>query len=71
MISQNESGHESQFLGRLIRSPGFLSRRTGSGALKKEKSILDFQGEKDKCSFLRCFVLVNIIMYLARGHVSA
>ena len=35
-----------------------------------EKSVWGSQGEKDKCSFLHCFVLVNITVYLARGHVS-
>jgi len=35
-----------------------------------EKWVWGSQGEKDKCSFLHCFVLVNITMYLARGHVS-
>ena len=60
---------ESQFLGRLIRSPGF-PRRKGSGALEKEKGVWGSQGEKDKRSFLCCFVLVNITMHLAWGHVS-
>ena len=30
-----------------------------------EKWVWGSQGEKDKCSFLHCFVLVNITMYLA------
>ena len=38
-----EDGTESQFLGRLIRSPGFLRRRRrrreGSRALEKEKGV--------------------------------
>ena len=59
---------ESQFLGRLIRSHGFLRRRKGSGALKKEKGVWDSQGEKDKLR--HCFVFVNVTMYLARGRVS-
>ena len=60
---------ESQFQGRLIRSPGFL-RRKGSGALEEEKEVWGSQGEKDKRSFLHCFVLVNVTMHLAWGHVS-
>ena len=56
---------ESQFLGRLIRSQGFLRRRKESGALKKGKGVWDSQREKDKCSFLHCFVLVNKTMDLA------
>ena len=62
---------ESQFLGRLIRSPGSLRRRKGSRALKREKGVRVSQGrEKDKHFFLHCFVLVNITMYLAQGFVS-
>ena len=34
------------------------------------RSSLGLPGEKDKGSFLHCFVLVNITMYPARGHVS-
>ena len=61
---------ESQFLGRLIRSSGFLRTRKGFRALEKEKGVWTSQGEKDKPWFLHCFVLVNIIMYLAWGNVS-
>ena len=39
--------------------------KKGSEALEKEKCVWASQGEKDKCSFLHCFVLVNITMYLA------
>ena len=61
--------NESQFLDRLIRSPGSSRRRKGSGA-PKERGVQDSQGgEKDKCFFLHCFVSVNIKMYLSRGHV--
>ena len=60
---------ESQFLDRLIRSPAFLRRRKGSGALDKEKGVWGSQGEKDKRSLLHYFVLFNITMYLARGYV--
>ena len=42
---------ESQFLGRLLRSPGSLRRRKGSGALKKKKGVWGSQGEKDKLFF--------------------
>ena len=45
-------------------------RRKESGALEKEKRVCGSQGEKDKCSFLHCFVLVNITMYLSQGQVS-
>ena len=58
----------SQFLGRLIRSPGFPRKRKGSGTLDKEKGFWGSQREKDKRSFLHCFVLVNIALYLAQGH---
>ena len=61
---------ESQFLGRLIRSPTFPRRKRGSGALEKKKGVWGSQGEKDRCSFLHCFVLVNITVYLAQGYVS-
>ena len=40
---------ESEFLARLIRSPGSPRRREGSGALKKEIAVWTSQGgEKDK-----------------------
>ena len=42
---------ESQFLGRLLRSPGSPRRRKGSGALKKKKGVWGSQGEKDKLFF--------------------
>ena len=61
---------KSHLLDRLIRSPGPPRRRKGSGALEKEKGVWGSLGEKDKHSFLHCFVLVNITMYLARRHVS-
>ena len=60
----------NQFLGSLIRSPGFLRRRKGSGVLEKVKGVWGSQREKDKLSFLHCFVLVDIMMYLAWGLVS-
>ena len=41
-----------------------------SGVPGEEKGVWNSQGEKDKCSFLHCFVLVNIIMYLSQGQVS-
>ena len=42
-------GWESQFLGRLIRSPASPRRRKGSGALKEEIGIWNSGGGKDKC----------------------
>ena len=42
---------ESQFLGRLIRSPEFPGRRKGSGALEAEIGVWNSQGEKDKHHF--------------------
>ena len=43
---------ESQFLGRLIRSPGSLRRWKGSGALKEEIGVWNSQGGvKDKYLF--------------------
>ena len=74
-LIQNRQGNrwlwESQFLGRLIRSPVSSRRRKGSRALEKEKGVGVSQGgEKDKHFFLYCFVLVNITMYLAQGFVS-
>ena len=50
----------SQFLGRLIRSPGFPRKRKGSGALKEKRK-----------NFFFLYVLVNITMYLAQRHVSS
>ena len=46
----------------MIRSPG-------GGGEEEGEEVWGSQGEKDKGSFLQCFVLVNITMYLARGHV--
>ena len=43
---------ESQFLGRLIRSPGSLRRREGSGVLKEEKRINFY--------FLQSFVFSSV-----------
>ena len=43
MILLREKGEcESQFLGRLIRSPGSLRRRKGSGALKEKRTNILF-----------------------------
>ena len=59
--------------GRLIRSLGSPRRRKGSRALEEEIGVWSSQGgEKDNFLFLflHCFVLVNITMYLAQGHVS-
>ena len=44
--------------------------REGEVAVGEEVVVWGSQGEKDKCSFLHCFVLVNITMCLARGQVS-
>ena len=44
------------------RDPESLRRRKGSEAPKEEKGANIF--------FLHCFSLVNITVYLARGHVS-
>ena len=49
---------QSQFLGKKIRGPGPPRQRKGSGALG-EKGVWGSQGEKDKCFFLHCFVLVS------------
>ena len=52
---------ESQFLGRLIRSPGSPRRRKKSRVPEKEKGVRGSQGgKKDKLFFffLHCFVLV-------------
>ena len=40
------------------------------GFPKEEKGVWGSQGEKDKYFFLYYFVLVNITMCLAQGHVS-
>ena len=37
---------------------------------EEEKGVWGSQGEKEQCSFLHCFVLVNLTMYLAQGRVS-
>ena len=50
---------------RQVDKSGVPEEEKGSGALEKEKGVWGSQGEKDKCSFLHCFVLVNITMYLA------
>ena len=52
---------ESQFLGRLIRSPGSPRRKKGCGALEGEVGVWNSQGgEKDKIFFpLHSLVLVN------------
>ena len=53
---------QSQFLGRLIRSPGPPRWRKGSGALEEKGSgVLK---EKKTIFFLHCFVLVNITVLL-------
>ena len=36
----------------------------------EKKGVWGPQGEKDKPFFLHCFVLVNVTIYLAQGHVS-
>ena len=54
---QVEPWWESQFLGRLIKSPGSLRRIEGSGVLKEEKRTNPF--------FLHYFILVNITKYPA------
>ena len=43
-INKLGSYRMSQFLGRLIRSPGSLRRRKGSGALKAEIGVWNSQG---------------------------
>ena len=59
-ISWSSCEWESQFLGRLIRSPGSPRRRKGSGALKVETGVWNSQEEKDKLFFpLHSLVLVN------------
>ena len=51
---------ENKFLGRLIRSPGSLRRREGSGAFKEETGIWSSQGgKKDIFSTLFCFSQYN------------
>ena len=40
----SHSGSESQFLGRLIRSPGSSRRRKGSGTLKEDIGAWGSQG---------------------------
>ena len=48
---------ESQFLGRLLRSPGSPRRRKGSGALKVETGVWNSQGRgKGKLFFLSTFL---------------
>ena len=43
----------------------------GYGALEVELGVWNSQGEgKDKSSSLHFFVLFNITVYLAQGHVS-
>jgi len=55
---------ESQFLGRLIRSPRSLRWRKGSGALEVEIGIWGFQGEgKDKLFFSFTFLSLSHIFF--------
>ena len=63
MILLREKGEcESQFLGRLIRSPGSLRRRKGSGALKEEIGVWNSQGGgKDKHLFFSTFLSLSHI----------
>ena len=63
---------ESQFLGRLIRSPGSPRKRRRRRVRERwrwrtrKEGVWSSQGrEKDKLSFLHCFVLVIITVYLA------
>ena len=65
MILLREQGEcESQFLGRLIRSPGSLRRRKGSGALKEEIGVWNSQGGgKDKHFFV-------FSTFLSLGHIK-
>ena len=52
-LNRTELTPESQFLGRLIRSPGSLRRREGSGALEEEIGVWgSWGGEKDRSFFL-------------------
>ena len=48
----SHSGWESQFLGRLIRSPGSSRRRKGSGTLKEEIGVWGPQGGEKTNFFL-------------------
>ena len=54
----------------VYKKSGVPEEVKASRALEKEKGVLGSQGEKDKRFFLHPFVLVNITIYLARGHVS-
>ena len=59
---------ESQFLGRLLRSPGSPRRRKGSGALKVEIGVWNSQGRgKDKLLF---FVYIPSKLKLSHSVVS-
>ena len=59
-ISLARSCWESQFLGRLIRSPGSPRRREESGALEEKIGISSSQGgKKDKFFFLHSLVSVT------------
>ena len=54
---------ESQFLGRLIRSPGLLRRREGSGALKVEIGVWNSQGGGKKSFFFSTFLSLSHIKH--------
>ena len=54
----------------VYKKSGVPEEVKASRALEKEKGVSGSQGEKDKRFFLHPFVLVNITIYLARGHVS-
>ena len=50
------SDFESQFLGRLIRIPGFPRKRDGSGALKEEIGVWNSQGGRKDTFFFSTFL---------------
>ena len=62
-LSSTTSQWDSQFLGRLMRRPGFLGRKRGSGVLEEETGVWNSQGGgKDKhFSFCTLHSLVLVI----------
>ena len=73
ILLKEKGERESQFLGRLIGSPGSLRRRAGSGSLKEETGIWNSQGgKKDKHLLLLLLLLfpLSLSTFLSLSHIK-
>ena len=60
-MKESTTTNESQFLGRLIRSPGSPRRRKGSRALKVEIGVWNSQGgRKDELFFFSLSTFLSL-----------